>query len=216
MLIFIIRHGETDYNVKSKLQGWIDNPLNQNGIDLAIITGSALRNTHFDLAISSPLIRAYDTAKYILEYSNNFNTPIITDDRLKEISFGAWEGLSCSKDHYELPEPGFDIFFKDPFSMKPFPEGENVSMVCIRTGLFLRELIHNEELRDKTILLSMHGCSMRAILNSIYDDKRDFWHGRVPFNCAVNIVEYKNNMLKLIGEDLIYYDRALCIDRYHA
>lgn len=48
MLIYIIRHGETDLNAKGILQGWLDEPLNGNGRKLATITGREMRNIHFD------------------------------------------------------------------------------------------------------------------------------------------------------------------------
>ena len=56
MKLYIIRHGETKLNALGRLQGWTDEPLNQNGKDLAIITGEALKEIPFDLVITSPLI----------------------------------------------------------------------------------------------------------------------------------------------------------------
>ena len=55
MKLYIIRHGETKLNALGRLQGWTDEPLNQNGKDLAIITGEALKEIPFDLVITSPL-----------------------------------------------------------------------------------------------------------------------------------------------------------------
>ena len=58
MKIYIIRHGETDMNARAVMQGWMDEPLNTSGRDLAVITGRAMRGIHFDGCFSSPLIRA--------------------------------------------------------------------------------------------------------------------------------------------------------------
>ena len=48
MKIYIIRHGETDMNARAVMQGWMDEPLNAGGRDLAVITGRAMRGIHFD------------------------------------------------------------------------------------------------------------------------------------------------------------------------
>lgn len=91
MKLYIIRHGETDWNKEKRLQGQSDTQLNEYGIELARITGEALKDVHFDYIFSSPLKRAYKTAELI-----RMDRPvkIITDDRLKEICFGVNEGVS--------------------------------------------------------------------------------------------------------------------------
>ena len=59
----------------------------RNGIRLAKVTGEKLKDLHFDLAIASPLKRAYETAGLVL---GDRNIPILTDERIEEISFGEW------------------------------------------------------------------------------------------------------------------------------
>ncbi|MEI3167188.1 MAG: hypothetical protein V8S58_03915, partial [Lachnospiraceae bacterium] len=61
---------------------------------------------------------------------------------------------------------------------------------------------------DKTILIASHGCACRGILHNVYEDKTDFWHGKVPPNCAVNIVSAEDGKAVLEAEDKIYYDPA--------
>ncbi|MBQ7720509.1 MAG: histidine phosphatase family protein, partial [Clostridia bacterium] len=91
MLIYIIRHGETDLNVKGVVQGWYDEPLNESGRFLAAETGKRMKEIRFDGCFSSPLKRAAETAEIILRESGN-DLPITFDDRLKEMSFGEREG----------------------------------------------------------------------------------------------------------------------------
>ncbi len=64
---------------------------------------------------------------------------------------------------------------------------------------FWDEVTAKPEYEDKTILIATHGCALRAILHNIYEDKADFWHGFVPVNCAVSVVEIKDGNAKLIG-----------------
>lgn len=206
MLIYIIRHGETDLNVKGVLQGWVDEPLNESGMRLARITGKKMESVRFDGCFSSPLKRAADTARIVLEASEN-DLPIQFDDRLREISFGEAEGRRRST----LGEQG-RRFFEEPFRYEPFPGGESIEQVCARTQGFLKELLMRDD--GKTYLLSTHGCALRAMLNYLYEDPSDFWHMHVPYNCAVSIVEGRNGQGRLVGDDVIYYDRSRIVDRY--
>lgn len=66
MLIYIVRHGLTEWNKLKKLQGAADVPLAKEGILLAEKTGEALRNVRFDICFTSPLSRAKQTAEYVL------------------------------------------------------------------------------------------------------------------------------------------------------
>lgn len=97
MKIYIIRHGETNGNLRGVLQGWTDEPLNSKGRKLAQITGKCLASIGFDIAISSPLSRAYETCEIVLRENRNPVPTIEVDDRLKEINFGCWENLGITK-----------------------------------------------------------------------------------------------------------------------
>ena len=66
MRLYIMRHGETEWNVRRLYQGHSDIPLNENGVALAEITGRGLRDIPFDLAFTSPLRRARQTAEIVL------------------------------------------------------------------------------------------------------------------------------------------------------
>lgn len=104
MKLYIIRHGETDWNKQKRLQGQSDTMLNEYGIELAEITAKALKDVQFDYIFSSPLKRAYKTAEII---RGERNVPIVTDDRLKEIGFGINEGVRS-----ELITKDFHFFFR--------------------------------------------------------------------------------------------------------
>ena len=104
MKLYIIRHGETAWNVEGRLQGQSDTELNENGVRLAKVTAEGLKNIPFDLGISSPLRRAKHTAELVLA---GRNVPLTTDDRLMELSFGSWEGLGCRVNNFEIPSTIF-------------------------------------------------------------------------------------------------------------
>ena len=205
MLIYIVRHGETDANKNGYAQGWTDDPLNENGRMLAQITGRGMKGIRFDHCISSPLTRARDTAEIILSESGNGSVTVSFDARIKEMNFGSLEMVSV-RDEKVLK------FLKNPVFDHKFPEGESITEVMLRTQEFLKELIAKDD--GKTYMVSTHGCALRAMLNFLYDDPDDYWHGHVPYNCCVNIIEVRNGEATLIEEDKIYYDRELIIDRY--
>lgn len=203
MKIYIVRHGETKGNVKASLNGWIDDPLNENGIKIAIQTGEGLKGIVFDACFSSPLSRAKKTAELILKESGN-NCDVHYDDRLKELNVGDYEGESVESDAVKN-------YLKNPLQAPAFPNGESVKDVIIRTQEFLHEIV---KLNYKCVLVSTHGCALRAMLNFLYEDKDNFWHTGVPLNCCINILESNDGKIKLIEEDVIYYDKSLCVDRF--
>ena len=215
MRLYIMRHGETDSNREKRLQGRVDNPLNESGIKLAREVGRALRDIRFSLWITSPLKRAVQTGEAVLsENKVSGNVPMEKDEGIIEISFGSWEGLGCGKDNFEIDCDNFSDFYKNP-ELVNFPEdAEKPSDVKKRTLEFLKRTVAREELKtksgepEKNVLITTHGFAMRALLNSLYEDPSDFWQGRVPANCAVNIVEADNSgNIRLSERDVIYYDK---------
>ena len=143
MKLYIIRHGETDWNKEKRLQGQSDTQLNEYGIELARITGEALKDVHFDYIFSSPLKRAYKTAELI-----RMDRPvkIITDDRLKEICFGVNEGVSS-----ELITEDFHYFFDAPDKYIPAQGGETYEQLCARSQAFIDSVIYLNHLEIKNM-----------------------------------------------------------------
>lgn len=206
MKVYIIRHGETYWNAEYRLQGRAGSDLNEDGIRLAELTAESMRDIPFDLCFTSPSIRARHTAEILL---SGRNVEIREDPRLYELGFGVWEGKSLHPDHPDLPErPLFLSRDKDVFSYKPPEGGESLQDLIRRCGDFYQELIHDAALQDKTILVSTHGASSRALLYHVFEDKTDFWRGHVPQNCAVSILDIRNGEAKLEAFDRIYYPDA--------
>ena len=201
MLIYIVRHGLTEWNKLKKLQGVADVPLAKEGILLAEKTGEALKDVKFDICFTSPLSRARQTAECVL---GDRNVPIIPDKRIQEINFGDLEG-GCVRDaEGNYIDPQVEIFFRDPVNFKRPENGEDIFDVIARTKDFWEEKTSDPSLADKTVLVASHGCAVRALLQNIYHDPVNFWHGCVPPNCCVNLVEVKNGKTVLLEEDKVY------------
>ena len=204
MKMYIIRHGQTPWNARKCLQGRSDVDLNENGIYLAELTGKALRDVTFDMAFTSPLIRAKHTAQCILA---GREVPIIEDERLIEISFGIYEGCCYAEENRQVPQQWIEKFFHAPQDYVAAPGGESLDDVEKRTRDFMEDICSRKELQDKTILVSTHGCALRGLLNSIRESNReDYWHGGVSKNCAVSIVTCnRGEKPVLVEENHIYY-----------
>ena len=203
MKIYMIRHGETDWNIVKRLQGRSDIPLNEEGRRLARVTAKALENVPFTKIYTSPLLRAKETAQII---KGDRNIPILEDKRIQEISFGIYEGLYCAEDHYTIPDPDFIKFFKKPEEYIA-PEGaETIEALCKRITDFLQELVHTTAYQDETVLLSTHGAALRGLLSSInMKNVSEFWKGGIHKNCAVTILEVVDGRINLLEEGKVYY-----------
>ena len=104
---------------------------------------------------------------------------------------------------------GVNNFFHNTKDYKAPKGGEELAHICARTRDFWEDITTREELQDKNILIASHGCAVRALLQNVYEDAdiANFWHGKVPPNCSVNIVEIKENKAILLEEDVVYYVR---------
>lgn len=208
MMIYMIRHGETDWNKERKVQGHADIPLNDYGRHLAEETAEGLKEIPFALAYTSPLKRARETAEIILR---GRTVSLVDDDRIKELGFGAYEGMCCSGEHKAAESDVFNKLFTDTANYRPAEGGESIQMLLERTGNFLEELYHNRALSDKTVLVSTHGAAMTALLNNIKQNREigNFWGTGVPANCAVAVVEVKDGVPEILVENQIYYQESV-------
>ena len=201
MYLYIIRHGITAWNKAKRMQGQTDIPLAEEGIELAVRTGKGMADVPIDLVISSPLSRAVETAECVIR---GRNIPMITDERIQEISFGEWEG-ECVQDSQRLPEGYMEQFFHDPLHLPQAPGGETFLQVRDRTGAFLDEIRTKTEYQDKTLLISTHGAAGRCLLSHFFEDGDvNIWRTGVPANCSVSIVEIKDGVGKVLEMDKIF------------
>lgn len=144
MKIYITRHGRTNWNIEKKVQGKADISLNKEGIDQAYQTREKLLKENIDLIISSPLVRAKQTADLINE---GREIPIIYDDRISERDFGELEGLK--QDDFDFP--GFWSYKRN----LKYERAENIKDFFNRIYGFMDDTIFKYS--DKNILLVTHG-----------------------------------------------------------
>lgn len=198
MELYIIRHGETDWNIAKRLQGRSNVELNENGRKLARITSEALKDLHFDKIYSSPLIRAYETAQIM---RNTRDIEIEKDDRLMEISFGIDEGVESNR-----VSDNFKNFFAHPELYTPPEGGETYESILSRTSSFLNEVIYPEATKYERVMIVAHGALNKALIVNLCDlEIKNMWDGEFQKNCCVNIFDISNTNIRTIELAKIYY-----------
>ena len=199
MLIYFIRHGETDWNKEGRLQGRVDIPLNEAGKKAARLTREGLDAVVFDVAFSSPLQRAYETAELVLE---GRSVPVFRDERLTEVGFGIYEGVKRSE-----WDDNIKNFFLKSEQYSPKGDGESIEEVLKRESEFLHELFENEAYKDSTILVSSHGAALSGLLTVIKGNAiADFWAGGLHKNCGISIVKVEDGTINILQEAILLYD----------
>ncbi len=151
--IYIARHGQTEYNVKKRIQGHIDTPLTDNGYKNAFLVADRLKGIKFDHIYSSDLGRAFITAHVIAEKLNLENR-IVREKKLREQDFGELTGMLL-KDAFEVPE------FKGNPEFTP-KNGESFKALQKRIVGFIITL--EKKHKDKTALIVTHGGGIRSLL----------------------------------------------------
>ena len=180
-MLYIIRHGRTDWNDRHKIQGQTDIPLNEAGRKMAREAAEEYKDVHFDVCYCSPLIRARETAELLLE---GRNIPIIYDDRLKELGFGTSEGLEHC---FKTPELPINVFFFHPEQYnEPVEGGESLDALFERTGEFLQKVAFPLVDEGKDVLIVGHGAMNSSMVCRVRynSDRTKFWEDGIP-NCKL-------------------------------
>lgn len=178
-MLYIMRHGQTDWNKLHKLQGQTDIELNENGRAMAREAAELYKDVHFDVCFCSPLVRAVETAKLVLE---GRDIPVTYDDRLKEMNFGIYEGIEES---FSIPDCPINVVFKDPANYKAVENGESLDDVFARTGEVLENEIMPLVNAGKDVLIVGHGAMNSTIICQIRGlDKSHLWDESIE-NCRL-------------------------------
>jgi alpha-ribazole phosphatase len=203
---FMVRHGETDWNIEGRAQGQTDTPLNEKGRTQAQHVASRLAGIDFAAVYSSDLTRVMETARPIV---SNRDLEIKTMPQLREKSYGKWEGMSFQEVEEQYPEL-FKRLFQEDINFAP-PEGESDSDVYSRTGLAAETLKSAHE-DDCNVLIVAHGGSLRALMANILDMPADYmWRFKLAngglsmvslYNCGGATLDLLNDTNHL-GESLV-------------
>lgn len=167
MKLFLIRHGETDWNLHRRVQGTTNIPLNATGRAQAEALRQQTSRLKFEVCYASPLMRAAQTAMTVVDGRSE----IIYDSRLKERGFGRFEGQYLPR--WELIKP--NIFDR---TVNTNTQGiEPILALDARTAEFLKDLYEKYD-HDARILVVAHAGSLKSMLACLMDwdtpEFRDF------------------------------------------
>ncbi|EDS77809.1 phosphoglycerate mutase family protein [Clostridium botulinum C str. Eklund] len=158
--IYLTRHGQTEWNLNKRLQGWKNSPLTELGISQAKALSERLKNIEIDVIYSSPIERAYKTAEIV---KGNKDIEIIKHDGLKEFNYGDWEGLTIDEiERNPMYSQELDNLFNNPNEYKPFG-GETYNKLIERIDITMNEILKKN--KDKKILIVTHGMTLKVLLH---------------------------------------------------
>lgn len=198
--LYLVRHGQTTWNLEKRTQGNKDSDLTPLGIKQAEILSHRLQNIELDAIFCSPLKRAYLTAEIIAKKQNIEYT---LDDRLREINFGLWEGLTEEEIIQNYPD-NFKLWRDQPH-MAEIPNGETIEIAQKRMIDFVNSNILESD--KKSFLVVSHSVTIRLLLLHILSMDLKHYYKLKQDNCAINLIELRTN-----GPVLIKYNDTCHMD----
>jgi len=191
MRMTIVRHGETDWNAISRIQGQQDVALNYRGIQQAQAAATHLAGQHFDALYSSDLKRAYDSA---IPLSKIINLPVQTTPSIREWKLGILEGLLRTEAEQQYPDiyPIYDQQHPDSL----IPQGETIRQRHQRACQWLED--KSLQHQNQHILVITHGGILddwyRHVKNIPLETSRDW----LLNNAGISQFEKTNGQWKLL------------------
>jgi len=192
--IYLIRHGETDANRNYIVQGRMDNPLNEYGKDQAMKTGIYLakQKIKFDLVLSSPLKRAFETAR-LINSGMKMSKPIIVHQDLIERNFGDYDGQKITDEYTDLIRRG------------TIPHMEQNDVLEERIFRTIKEI--RKKYPNKKLWIVTHSHVIKAVLTKLVPG---FDYTSYLFNCSINHLLFKQGKLTVLEHNINpFEDRKL-------
>lgn len=194
MNIYLTRHGQTQWNLEGRVQGFLDSPLTNKGIEDAKKLGQRLKEIDFDYVFSSTSNRAYDTAKNII---GNKENEIIQDENIREINVGTWEGLLYEeiKSNYGAD---FKIYREDPEKYISKNRGEDYKSLEKRVKDFVSKL---KDLDGENILIVSHGLTSLMLLN-VFEQRPigEIRNRKIHAGTSLSLIEYQDGQFRIVYE----------------
>ena len=163
-LLVLVRHGQSDWNLKNLFTGWRDVGLTENGVAEARAAGKKLKaqGLHFDVAFTSVLKRAQHTLDLVLEEMGETNITVLKDQALNERDYGDLSGLNKDDARKKWGEEQVRIWRRS-YDVAP-PGGESLKDTAARVLPYYIQEILPRVLRGDKVIVAAHGNSLRALV----------------------------------------------------
>ena len=189
MVLYVTRHGETDYNVLGKYCGSTDVALNDTGIGQAHELAWRMQGMKFDAVVSSPMLRARQTADIVCA---SLNMQYSVYGQFAERNVGVYEGLTRDEAKERYPHLWNRQCTRNPDDA---PDGgETIRQVCGRIDCGMIEL--RRDFAGRTILLICHGFAARAVHRHCHNLSFDEMAGFVLGNCEIAVYTLEEQIQK--------------------
>ena len=201
--VYIVRHGETEWNAQGRIQGHSDIPLSDNGRAQAQSVARRLSGIPFSVAYASDLSRTHETAQIIL---GDTATALHTTPQLREYSKGVFEGLTVDEYARQYPDQ-YQGSLQNDLDFAP-TGGETIRETSIRMSRFVDETLQNHQ--DETTLVVGHGGSLRSLIVALLALPLEANWKFVMDNCALSLVHtYPNNAVLHLYNDTAHLNNII-------
>jgi len=166
-LLVLVRHGQSEWNLKNLFTGWRDVKLTDKGMAEARAAGQKLKakGFRFDIAYTSALTRAQHTLRIILEELGQADLPTVRDQALNERDYGDLTGLNKDDARQKWGEDQVHVWRRS-YDVAP-PGGESLKDTLARSLPYYMKHIQPDVLSGKRVLVTAHGNSLRALIMAI-------------------------------------------------
>lgn len=207
--IFLVRHGETEWNLAGKMQGHLDSPLTATGQAQAQALAKRLQHYAFAAIYSSDLTRAYQTALYIAEKKSGQS--VLTDSRLRERCLGIFQGVA--KDELPLKFPQEFALYQTQEIDYVVPKGESVRQFRQRCLTGLTEIA--QQYSEKSILVVAHGGVLVSLFKHTLGLPPEAPRRFEILNTSLNVFSYHDNHWRLeTWGDLSHLEQLQALDDF--
>lgn len=185
--LYLARHGETEWNKCSKIQGRTDTELSEEGVRQAELLAGRLAREKIDYIYSSSLKRAVKTAEIIAGYKG---CGIIKSDKYHEICLGPWEGMTINEIKEKYSEH-FRVYREDPANFR-LPGAETFMDLMERTYNGILDMVDSH--KGSNILVVSHGTAIKAaIIRILGIDIINYNKFRID-NASLSVIEFLDDM----------------------
>ena len=198
-LLYLIRHGRTEWNDLGRMQGWADPALDALGRQQAQALARRLYSESFAAFYSSPLVRARATAEAV---AAGHHMRVLLDDRLRERNLGAWTGLTFEQARQRDPR-----LAEGDWRLEGPPGGENQADLMARVAAVIDEIAARHP--EGTVAVFSHGGALSAYLEHLLG---------IPAERSVSFSFHNTAMARVslrLGHGHGYHVRVLAIGDDH-
>ncbi len=182
MKLYLIRHGQTDWNVAGRIQGSTDIPLNETGRRQAERLAKGMERRPVKKVFTSTLSRAYETG---LAIGKSQNVPVEQMKGLEEVGYGVWEGMTMDEIQEKYPKE-LELWYNSPVDVAP-PQGESQMQVYGRCGRALEAILAQAE---GDVAVVSHGATVVFLLEYLLRDNPREDEDIIVGNASISTIDW--------------------------